>query len=81
MRFQADRSKRGEPRRYRSVVSAFRSIWREEGLVHGLYKGVGTTTLRAAVLTGAQVRGATGWCATGWALIPWDIRVHVYVRT
>jgi len=39
---------------YRSTMDAFRQIWAAEGL-RGLYKGVGPTTLRASILTSAQL--------------------------
>eukprot|EP01133_Synstelium_polycarpum_P002443 gene2443-2778_t len=50
VRMQASR---GSPR-YTSVVDAFRSIYKAEGLA-GLYKGVGPTTQRAALLTASQL--------------------------
>lgn len=52
IRFQARRP--DQPKIYRHTLDAFTSIYREEGL-KGLYKGVGPTTLRAAVLTSAQL--------------------------
>eukprot|EP00698_Gefionella_okellyi_P002083 TRINITY_DN11961_c0_g1_i2.p1 TRINITY_DN11961_c0_g1~~TRINITY_DN11961_c0_g1_i2.p1 ORF type:complete len:313 (-),score=49.98 TRINITY_DN11961_c0_g1_i2:227-1165(-) len=55
VRFQADRSGRGEPRRYRSIASAVRQIVHEEGIIRGLYKGVFTTILRASVLSSVQL--------------------------
>eukprot|EP01113_Clastostelium_recurvatum_P006092 TRINITY_DN12763_c0_g1_i2.p1 TRINITY_DN12763_c0_g1~~TRINITY_DN12763_c0_g1_i2.p1 ORF type:complete len:303 (+),score=48.32 TRINITY_DN12763_c0_g1_i2:29-937(+) len=55
VRFQADRSTTKESRRYRGIYHAFSTIWRTEGLVNGLYKGVGTTMLRASLLTSAQL--------------------------
>lgn len=56
VRFQADPSPRGAPRRYSSILSAVREIVRTEGVYGGLYKGTWTTVIRAAVLTSAQVR-------------------------
>ena len=44
----------GSPRRYASTFQAFGDVYRREGL-RGLYKGVGPTTMRAAVLTGSQM--------------------------
>ena len=44
----------GQPTRYKNTFQAFYQIWREEG-IRGLYKGVGATTLRAAILTSAQL--------------------------
>lgn len=55
MRFQADPTRIGEPRRYRGIVDGVVQIVRSEGVVDGLYKGAGTTVLRAAVLSGTQV--------------------------
>ncbi|RUP51127.1 mitochondrial carrier domain-containing protein [Jimgerdemannia flammicorona] len=40
--------------RYRSVFSAFAEIYRSEGLA-GLYRGVGPTTARAALVTASQL--------------------------
>jgi len=52
---QADRSTTKQTQKYKSVANAFMTILKTEGLRDGLYKGVGTTVLRAAVLTGAQL--------------------------
>jgi len=41
-------------RRYSSVRQAVREIWRTEGWI-GLYRGVGPTTQRAALLTASQL--------------------------
>jgi len=50
IRFQADQT----GTRYKSVIGAFKEVISQEGKV-GLYKGVGTTTIRAALLTSAQL--------------------------
>jgi len=55
IRFQGDPSPAGQPRRYSSLRSAFVTIWRNEGLRNGLYKGVFTTTARSAVLSATQL--------------------------
>jgi hypothetical protein len=52
IRFQARRP--DQPAIYKHTFDAFAQILRTEG-IKGLYKGVGPTTLRAAVLTGAQL--------------------------
>lgn len=52
IRFQARRP--DQPKLYRNTFDAFLQIYRADGL-RGLYKGVGPTTLRAAVLTSAQL--------------------------
>lgn len=52
IRFQARRP--DQPKLYKHTADAFLSIYRNEGLP-GLYKGVGPTMLRAAVLTSAQL--------------------------
>lgn len=52
IRFQARRP--DQPKIYKNTLDAFVSIYRADGL-RGLYKGVGPTTLRAAVLTSAQL--------------------------
>lgn len=52
IRFQARRP--DQPKIYKHTLDAFTSIYRNQGL-KGLYKGVGPTTLRAAVLTSAQL--------------------------
>lgn len=52
IRFQARRP--NQPKFYKHTLDAFLSIYRNEGF-KGLYKGVGPTTLRAAVLTSAQL--------------------------
>lgn len=40
--------------RYRGVIHAVISVFKEEGM-KGFYKGVGTTIVRASVLTSAQL--------------------------
>jgi len=55
VRFQADPSRRNEPRRYKSIADGVRTVLRTEGIAHGLYKGALTTVIRAAVLSGTQV--------------------------
>jgi hypothetical protein len=52
IRFQARRPE--QPKTYRNTFDAFIQIYRTSGLA-GLYKGVIPTTLRAAVLTSAQL--------------------------
>lgn len=51
IRFQA--SFEGLP--YKNTFEAFKIIYKEEGIKNGLYKGVGITTLRASILTSAQL--------------------------
>jgi len=55
IRFQGDPAPLGQPRRYPSVRNAFVTIWKNEGLRSGLYKGVVTTTARSAVLSATQL--------------------------
>lgn len=45
----------GERVRYGSMVQAFGTIARDEGLRGGLYRGAGVTVARASVLNGAQL--------------------------
>jgi len=52
---QADKAATKSQQKYKGVVDAFRQILKQEGLRDGLYKGVETTVLRAAVLTSAQL--------------------------
>lgn len=52
IRFQARRPE--QPQMYKNTLDAFIQIYRLDGFA-GLYKGVGPTTLRAAVLTSAQL--------------------------
>eukprot|EP01104_Vermistella_antarctica_P000691 TRINITY_DN10824_c0_g1_i1.p1 TRINITY_DN10824_c0_g1~~TRINITY_DN10824_c0_g1_i1.p1 ORF type:complete len:310 (-),score=23.00 TRINITY_DN10824_c0_g1_i1:67-996(-) len=44
----------GAPRRYANTFQAFRIIWKEGGMA-ALYRGVGPTTKRAAILTSSQL--------------------------
>lgn len=50
IRMQSDSVKR-----YSTVMSAFREIATKEGIVSGLWRGVGATTQRAALLTATQI--------------------------
>lgn len=50
----ADKSGEGK-RRYPSTLKAFSTIYRKEGGLAGLYRGVGPTTQRAAILTATQL--------------------------
>jgi len=43
------------PTPYRHTLNAFSTIYKKEGGIKGLYKGVGPTTMRAATLTGSQL--------------------------
>jgi len=45
----------GQERPYKNTFDAFRKIYQNEGGLKGLYKGMGVTTLRASVLTAAQL--------------------------
>lgn len=47
--------RRGEPVRYRNMVSAFVTIWKQEGLGRGLYRGSSVTVARASLLNGSQL--------------------------
>ena len=47
--------RKGKPVRYTGMWSALVTIWREEGLVQGLYRGAGVTIARACVLNGVQL--------------------------
>jgi hypothetical protein len=47
--------RRGEAVRYRSMISAFSKIMRDEGLRHGLYRGASVTVARASLLNGSQL--------------------------
>ncbi|CAF0874752.1 unnamed protein product [Didymodactylos carnosus] len=52
IRLQAQRGQKNYI--YSSTISAFRHIYREEGL-RGLYRGVGPTTQRAIIVTASQI--------------------------
>eukprot|EP01103_Thecamoeba_quadrilineata_P003055 TRINITY_DN12887_c0_g1_i1.p1 TRINITY_DN12887_c0_g1~~TRINITY_DN12887_c0_g1_i1.p1 ORF type:complete len:318 (+),score=60.48 TRINITY_DN12887_c0_g1_i1:31-984(+) len=55
VRLQAEgRLSPGQTKRYKGTVDAFKKITQQEGL-KGLYKGVGPTTQRAALLTASQL--------------------------
>jgi solute carrier family 25 protein 14/30 len=43
------------PSKYKHTFDAFNQIYKQEGVKNGLYRGVGATTLRAGVLTSAQM--------------------------
>ena len=47
--------KKGDLVRYRGMISAFLTIFKEEGLSKGLYRGASVTVLRASLLNGAQL--------------------------
>ncbi|CAB9506709.1 uncoupling protein [Seminavis robusta] len=47
--------RQGQPVRYSGMVSALMTIWRDEGLSQGLYRGASVTIARACVLNGAQL--------------------------
>lgn len=47
--------RQGQPVRYTGMVSAITTIWREEGLFQGLYRGASVTIARACCLNGAQL--------------------------
>lgn len=47
--------RRGEAVRYRGMMSAFMTIFRQEGLKNGLYRGASVTVARASVLNGSQL--------------------------
>ena len=47
--------RQGQAVRYTGMWSALVTIWREEGLVQGLYRGASVTIARACVLNGAQL--------------------------
>lgn len=47
--------RRGHAVRYTGMMSAFYTIWKEEGLKRGLYRGSSVTVFRASVLNGAQL--------------------------
>ena len=55
IRFQADQAGKGQAPRYKSLMDAVVKIIKNEGLFGGLYKGVGTTMIRAALLTSSQL--------------------------
>lgn len=55
IRIQGDVREPGKPPRYKNTFNAFFRIYKEEGIVNGLYKGAGATTLRASILTSAQM--------------------------
>ena len=46
---------KGNAVRYRGMISAFLTIFKEEGLTKGLYRGASVTVLRASLLNGAQL--------------------------
>ena len=46
---------KGNVPRYRGMIEAFFIIFREEGLVKGLYRGSSVTVVRASLLNGAQL--------------------------
>ena len=46
---------KGKAVRYRGIVEAFFTIFRQEGLVKGLYRGASVTVARASLLNGAQL--------------------------
>uniref|UniRef100_A0A7S3D7C3 Mitochondrial carrier protein n=1 Tax=Palpitomonas bilix TaxID=652834 RepID=A0A7S3D7C3_9EUKA len=54
VRMMADTANKYQSRRYASTMTAFCTIWREEGL-KGLYRGVGATTARAALVAGSEL--------------------------
>jgi Mitochondrial carrier protein len=47
--------RRGHAVRYNSMFSTFLSIWKQEGLAHGIYRGATVTVARASLLNGAQL--------------------------
>jgi len=47
--------RKGQAVRYTGMFSAFITIWKEEGLVNGLYRGASVTIARACVLNGSQL--------------------------
>ena len=47
--------RQGQPVRYTGMFSALITIWREEGLVRGLYRGASVTIARACCLNGTQL--------------------------
>ena len=47
--------RKGKSVRYTGMWSALVTIWREEGLVQGLYRGASVTIARACVLNGVQL--------------------------
>ncbi|KAL9179599.1 hypothetical protein ACHAXT_008889 [Thalassiosira profunda] len=65
--------RRGKPVRYTGMVSALLTIYREEGLRKGLYRGASVTVARASLLNGAQLSSydmlkRMGWWEEGPAL-------------
>lgn len=55
IRYYATGLRQGQPVRYTGMWSALITIWKEEGLVGGLYRGASVTIARACVLNGAQL--------------------------
>lgn len=47
--------RQGHPVQYTGMLSALITIWREEGLARGLYRGASVTIARAGCLNGAQL--------------------------
>ena len=47
--------RRGKDVRYHNLWSTFWTIWRQEGLLTGLYRGASVTIFRASLLNGAQL--------------------------
>lgn len=47
--------RQGQPVRYTGMWSALVTIWREEGLAQGLYRGASVTIARACLLNGVQL--------------------------
>ena len=47
--------RRGKPVRYHNLYSTFSSIFKQEGIVSGLYRGASVTITRAMFLNGAQL--------------------------
>mmetsp|Transcript_10389 Transcript_10389/g.18237 ORF Transcript_10389/g.18237 Transcript_10389/m.18237 type:complete len:296 (-) Transcript_10389:1318-2205(-) len=47
--------RKGQPVRYGNLLTAFLSIFRQEGLQKGLYRGASVTVTRASLLNGSQL--------------------------
>lgn len=47
--------RRGQLVRYKGMTEAFIKIFKQEGLMNGLYRGASVTVLRASLLNGAQL--------------------------